>query len=338
MKKIPVFIILILTIYFLGLFFVPITHSQVSETQNIKIGSHSWYLDSLGNLVVVGEVQNIGPDVIDQVILTGTASTLEGLSSASYTGVYVAQLLPQQKAPFDIDFQPPQGSNGWYNVGEINLNVAVANSTSSYQYPDLKITSSSASVSTTGDYNGAYLVTGSIQNTGTQAATNLTVVGTFFNSTGAVVGVGYTNYLEPRTLNPSESLNFQIAAFDLNQSNAPTRLKIASYSLLVQTRGPLLQGAAPLTTPYIGSGGGSQNPTPTLAPGQTTNPHQSQTGTVSGTSSTSPLIYIGLIVVVLIVVMASFLFLKRRGKPKSAHIVKPAKPAYKPKPSKRNRK
>jgi hypothetical protein len=325
MKKIPVCIILILTIYCLGLFFVPITQSQVSETQNIKIGSHSWYLDSLGNLVVVGEVQNIGPDVIDQIILTGTASTMEGLSSTSYTSVYVAQLLPQQKAPFDIDFQPPQGSNGWYNVGEINLKVAVANSTSSYQYPDLKITSSSASVGTTGDYNGAYLVKGSIQNTGTQAATNLTVVGTFFNSTGAVVGVGYTNYLEPRTLNPSESLNFQIAAFDLNQSNAPTRLKIASYSLLVQTRGPLLQGAAPLTTPYIGSGDG-----------QTTEPNQSQTGTISLTSS---IIYEAVIVVVIIlIVVAAFLFLKRRSKPKSNLSEKPAKPIYKPKGSRRNRK
>jgi hypothetical protein len=325
MKKIPVCIMLILTIYCLGLFFVPITQSQVIETQNIKIGSHSWYLDSLGNLVVVGEVQNIGPDVIDQIILTGTASTMEGLSSISYTSVYVAQLLPQQKAPFDIDFQPPQGSNGWYNVGEINLKVAVANSTSSYQYPDLKITSSSASVGTTGDYNGAYLVKGSIQNTGTQAATNLTVVGTFFNSTGAVVGVGYTNYLEPRTLNPSESLNFQIAAFDLNQSNAPTRLKIASYSLLVQTRGPLLQGAAPLTTPYIGSGDG-----------QTTEPNQSQTGTISLTSS---IIYEAVIVVVIIlIVVAAFLFLKRRSKPKSNLSEKPTKPIYKPKGSRRNRK
>ncbi len=232
MKKTSVCFMFMLTICSLGSVLVPIVLSQVSETQNIQIGNQSWYIDSLGNLVVVGQVQNIGPDVIEQVILTGTASTQNGLQSASYTSVYVAQLLPQQKAPFDMDFQPPQGSNGWYSVGNINLSVAIANSTSSYQYPDLKITSSSASVGTTGDYNGAYMVTGKIQNTGTQAATNLTVVGTFFNSTGAVVGVGYTNYLEPRTLNPSESLSFQIAAFDLNQSDVPTRLKITSYSLL----------------------------------------------------------------------------------------------------------
>jgi hypothetical protein len=275
-KKTSIFLILILSICSLCLIFIPNAHSQVSETQNIQIGSHNWYINSLGNLVVVGEVQNIGSDVIDQVILTGTASTVDGSISTSFTGVYVAQLLPQQKAPFDMGFQPPEGSNGWYSVGDISLNVAIANSTSSYQYPDLKITSSSAQVGTTGDYNGAYMVTGTIQNTGKQAATNLTVVGTFFNSTGAVVGVGYTNYLEPRTLNPSESLDFQIAAFDLNQSDVPTRLKITSYSLLVQTRAPLLQGTAPIATPYTSSNTGSQNPT----------------FLSSGNSSTSSLVYL----------------------------------------------
>ena len=338
MKKTPIHLLFMLTICSLGLVLVPTAQSQVSETQNIQIGSHNWYIDSLGNLVVVGEVQNIGPDVIDQVILTGTASTLDGLSSTSFTGVFVAQLLPQQKAPFNMDFQSPQGANGWYSVGDINLFVAVANSTSSYQYPDLKITSSSASVGTTGNYNGAYMVTGTLQNTGTQAATNLTVVGTFFNSTGAVVGVGYTNYLEPRTLNPSESLNFQIAAFDLNQSDVPTRLKIASYSLLVQTRGPLLQGTAPTSTPYTGSVGGAQNPTPTLAPGQTTQPSQNQTDSGSGNSSTSSIVYVAVAAIVIIAVVATFLVLKRRNKPASTPAVKPAKLVYQPKTSRRNRK
>ncbi len=322
MKKTPVWIIFLLTICSLGSVLVPSVHSQGSETQNIQIGSHNWYINSVGNLVVVGEVQNIGLHVIDKVVLTGTASTLDGAMSTSFASVYVAQLLPQQKAPFDMGFQPPQGSNGWYSVGDIELNVVMANSTSSYQYPDLKITSSSASVGTTGDFNGAYMVTGNIQNTGAQAATNLTVVGTFFNSTGAVVGVGYTNYLDPRTLNPSESLNFQIAAFDLNQSDVPSRLKITSYSLLVQTRGPLLQGTAPIATPYTSSNTSSQNPTDSS----------------SGNSSTSPLVYVAVVAIVLIVIAVTFLVLKRRSKHGSDPAIKPTKPVHQPKPSRRNRK
>jgi hypothetical protein len=41
---------------------------------------------------------------------------------------------------------------------------------------------------------------------------------------------------------------------DLNQSEVPSYLKIASYSLLVQTQLPILQGSAPSVTPYQGSG------------------------------------------------------------------------------------
>jgi hypothetical protein len=339
MKKTSICLVALLAFCMLSLIVVSGVNSQVNETQNIKIGSYSYYIDSLGGLVVVGEIQNIGPDVIDQVVLTGTATSSDGGQSGSYAIAWVAQLLPQQKAPFYMEFYPPQNENGWYGVGGINLNVESANATSSYQYPDLKITSSSGSVGTSGDYNGAYMVTGTIQNTGIQAATNLTVVGTFFNSTGVVVGAGYTNYLTPQTLNPSDSLSFQVAAFDLNQSIVPSNLKITSYSLLVQTQEPLLQGNAPVATPYTGSGGssGSQNPTPTLAPGQTS--QNSSGSSILGVSQANTLIYAAVIAVAIVVVATAFLLFrkKRRASESAAPAEKPA-PVYKPKPTRRNRK
>ena len=277
---------------------------------------------------MVGQIKNVGQDVIDQVILTGTATTTDQLQQGSYTKVWVSNLIPQQKAPFYMEFPPPQdayGQSSWYgsSIADISINVALANATSGYQYPDLKITSSQGSVGTSGDFAGAYLAKGTIQNTGSQAATNVTVVGAFFNSTGAVVGVGYTNYLSPRTLNPGESTSFQVAALDLNQSEVPSSLKITSYELLVQTEAPILQGTAPQPTPYIGSGIGNQNQTPTLTLGQTTQ---------------LPLVYIAIVSVIIIAVAATFLFFKRRRKPESASAEEPAKPAYQPKPSRRNRK
>ena len=80
---------------------------------------------------------------------------------------------------------------------QVNINIQI-----------LKITSSTPSIGTSGDYNGAYGVSGEIKNTGSQTATNVTVVGEFFNSTGSVVGVGYTTYLTPTDLAPSENNNF----------------------------------------------------------------------------------------------------------------------------------
>jgi hypothetical protein len=328
MKKSRVYMLIVLAACSLILTLVPIVHSQVNEPQNIQVVNKSWYVDLYGNLVVVGQIKNVGQDVIDHVILTGTATTTDQLQQSSYSNVWVSDLTPQQKAPFYMEFPPPQdayGQSSWYgsSIADVSINVALANATSGYQYPDLKITSSQGSVGSSGDFNGAYLAKGTIKNIGSQAASNVTVVGAFFNSTGTVVGVGYTNYLSPRTLNPGESTSFQVAALDLNQSEVPTSLKITSYELLVQTEGPILQGTAPQATPYTGSGDGNQNPTPTLASGQTTQP---------------TLVYIALVAVIIIAVATTFLFLKRRRKPESVSAEKPAKPAYQPKPSRRNRK
>ena len=266
MKKILVGLLIFLAACSLSATLVPSAHSQ---TENVKIVSYSYYIDSSNFLNVVGEVQNVGSNTVDPVFLTGVVTAPDGQTQNSYTKVWVSDLVPGQKAPFDMIFYPLPNTNGWFldDVADISLTVAIANATSNYQYSDLAITSSSGAVGHSGDYSGAYVVNGVIKNTGTQAATNLTVVGTFFNSTGAVVAVGYTEYLTPKVLESSATMPFQIAAFDINQTNVPAAMKITKYSLLVQTEGPILQGTAPQATPYTGSGSGSgdQNPTDTTS-------------------------------------------------------------------------
>lgn len=316
MKKISACLLVLLAVCSLSLTLVPITLSQ-SETQNVRIVDYSYYIDSLGYLAVVGEIQNTGTDTIASALLTGVATTSDGLQQNSFTQAWVSDLTPQQKAPFYMDFYPPQGQNGWFlgDISAISLTVAVANATLEYQYPDLTITSSKGSIGTSGDFNGAYVVNGAIKNTGTQAATNLTVVGTFYNSTGNVVGVGYTNYLTPTVLEPSATTSFQIAAFDLNQSEVPNNLKITSYSLLVQTQAPILQETAPQATPYTGSGSGSQTPTSTNSQSSTTSPSNTSTqGQGSQPTSTNYLpVYAAVIVIAIVAVIAALLFLRKRG-------------------------
>ena len=311
-KSLAVGLLIILTISSLSLILIPGAHSQV---ESVKILNYSYYVDSAGFLDVVGEIQNIGANTVNPVVLTGTATTLEGEQNPSYTRAWVVDLVPQQKAPFYMEFSPPQGTTGWFSedVGDISLSVAMANATSDYLYPDLTITSSSGGVSHTGNFNGAYVVNGVIKNAGTQSASNVSVVGTFFNSTGAVVGVGYIDQLTPSVLEPSKSLSFQVAAFDLNQSIVPAALQIKSYSLLVQVESPILHGAAPQPTPYTGSGssGGSQNPTPTSAASSGIPSGNSDTdGTDSQSNNT--IIYAAVIAVAIVAVAATLLVLKKR--------------------------
>ncbi len=196
MRKSTVYFFVVLTLLSLGLTLVPRAFSQ---TQDIKIVSYSYYIDQWGDLDVVGEVQNVGPNTVNPVILTGSVYNTNKVDQAdSNCPVWVLDLIPQQEAPFYMEFPQPSSSpdGTWRSVdiSRIDLTVAEAKPTSSYQYPDLKITSSKASISTSAGLEGAYVVNGIIQNTGSQTAQNITVVGAFYNSTGTVVAVSYTNY------------------------------------------------------------------------------------------------------------------------------------------------
>jgi hypothetical protein len=258
-----------LTLVSLGLALVPQVSSQ---PENIKVVDYSWYIDSLGYFVVIGEVQNVGPNTIDSVVLSGTVYTSDGAAQAnSYTGAYVQYLIPQQKAPFYMDFPPQSSFTGdlsWLSLGvdRVDFSIDAAEATSSYQYPDLTVTSSSGGA----DAEGVYWVSGTVQNTGNQSATNVLVIGTFYNASGTVIATGYTNPLTPTSLTPSSTASFKVGAFDLNQSVVPSTLKIASYSLLIQTEGPILSGTAPTippSTPSATATPSDNTPSPTASPG-----------------------------------------------------------------------
>lgn len=294
--------------FIIAIVIISLTFSSIprilSQTDAIKVVSYSYYVDNSGALDVTGEIQNVGANTIASVDLRGSIIDDTGADvSDSFTTAWVAYIVPQQKAPFIMEFPPPQDDNTWEpgDVANVQLTVAQANATSQYQYPDLKITKSTPSIGTSGDYNGAYGVSGEIKNTGSQTATNLTVVAEFYNSTGSTVGVGYTTYLTPTNLAPSATTTFQIYALDLNQSQVPSYLKISSYSLLVQTQLPILQGSAPSVTPYQGSG-----------------------SPVSGTGSSAKSLNLTLIaviaVVVVLAVVGAIVMLKRR-KPQETKIV-----------------
>ena len=324
MRKTAVYLFAILSLLSLGLTFLPMGYSQ---TQSIKILGYSYYFDNQGILDVVGEVQNIGTSTVMSVFLTGSvfepgSSTV--IESNSYTQVWASYITPQQEAPFYMEFYPPQNSNSNYwsgsEVGNISLTVAQANATSSYQYPDLKIVSSTGSIGTTGGLNGAYVVNGEIKNTGTQPATNVTVVGAFFNSTGSVVGVGYTDYLTPRVLTPGNTTTFQIAAFDLNQTIVPASLQIRSYQLLVQTELPILQGTPPPTTSSQSTGTSSST---------SSGSSSAKSSVTSKNSSINTTIYVIVIAVVVLAVAAAAALLALRSKPHQT--VKEARKAKKQK-------
>ena len=261
MKKSVVSFIVCLALVALGLTLIP---KVASQPENIKITSYSWYTDSYGTFIVVGEIQNVGPNTVVSVFLTGIVYTQDEVAQAySYTTAFVNYMVPQQKAPFEMEFLPQTSVTGdlsWVSLGvdRVDFTVEKSDTTDKYQYPDLAITDNSGQT----DSEGVYWVSGHVQNSGTQAATNVRVVGTFYNSAGTVVAVGYTDYITS-SLEPSTTASFKLGAFDQNQSKVASDQKIANYRLLVQVEAPILSGTPPSPTPTSEA---TPTPTPTSSP------------------------------------------------------------------------
>ncbi len=326
MRKTAVYLFIALSMLSLGLTLIPNVSSQ---TQNIKILCYTYYVDNQGYLDVVGEVQNIGANTVSPVFLTGAIYSPSGVDiSPSYCQVWQLYLAPQQKAPFYMEFQAPQSTGVWQlsDIGNITLTPSIANATNSYQYSDFKVIDHSAAVGTSGDLNGAYMVSGTIQNVGTQTAYNITMAATFYNATGTVVAVGNTyTPSDPwitGSLAPSATVDFQVGAFDLNQTIIPAWEKISSYSLIVQATAPVLQGTA-VADNYQSTGASSSS-----SGSSPTTTSSAQATAKSKNSSIDTTIYVIVIaVVILAVAVAVAPLVSRRSKPHET--VKEAKKARK---------
>jgi hypothetical protein len=234
-----------------------------SQPENVRVLSYSWHIDiSSGEyVVVVGEVQNVGPNIIDYVKVIGTfyasdGTPLEGNSVRSLT----TQILPQQKAPFYM-IVPIYDSltRSWVwdpqSIDYLTILVNYAEPTESSQYQGLEISSHESST----DAYGLYTVTGVVKNTGTQSTNQAKVVSTFYNSTGSVVAVG-TSYLTPSSIAPGSTASFTIYPLDY----LAVAGEVSSYSLLIQA-----QNTTPSATP---------TPSPTASPSLSPTPTEAGNG------------------------------------------------------------
>lgn len=306
MKKNAIFVLVTVSIIAFCLASIP---NVFSQTQDIKILSSSWHISPYTNdLVVIGEAQNTGPNVIDYIIIAGTFSNANGTAlMSSHTAGYATQILPQEKTPFYMDFSPESviGDYVWGSGGitNITLSVTVANQTDKRQYPDLAVTSSTA----TTDANGDYLVTGVVQNTGTQPTNKTWVLATFYDSGGIAIGMGYSAYLSPASIPPGGVAPFTIYPLDYAQSLVD---KIASYGLLIQT---LLTASSTTPTPSP-----SSTPTSSSSPSPSSSPTPTSTGPGTGTNIPDVYLYAAIAAVIVVIAIAvAALVWRKRGKKQS---------------------
>jgi preprotein translocase subunit SecG len=309
LRKILSIITIVLLLSTLCLTLVP--QNVSSKTQDIKISSYSYYIDNLGILDIVGEVQNIGTSTIEKVVLTADVYGSDGTIQGMVTGyAWLSYLAPQQKSPFLLEINTPIDYDIWYfaEISKIEISVKEAKEVNSHVYSDFEITVNSAGVST-GDWDrGAYWVEGVVRNIGSQTASKLVVSAVFYNSSGGVAAVGHTNYLEPSNVSPSGTVTFKVGAYDTIQFEETENRIIDSYALFVEAMAPLIEGNAPAATaPVTGSSTTTQNP--------------------SSQSSNRNSTYIIIIAVVVVFVVIAALLMTRKNTPPKVETNNQKKPA-----------
>ena len=236
MKKSLVMSVLFVSILSLSLTFTP---NVLGQSENVQVLSYNWYISSKGTFIVVGEVQNVGPTNIKYIYLQGLVySPDEEVQAYSYYTAFSTEILPQQKVPFIMYFTAETSRTGdlsWISSGvdRVEFMIITANETDDYQYPDLEIINDSHYINS----NGLFTVTGNVRNTGNQDSGRVWVVATFYNSTGSVIGVGFSKYLTPDSLPPGQTSSFTLTTVDFITELTN---EITDYTLVIQTEGPII--------------------------------------------------------------------------------------------------
>jgi hypothetical protein len=250
MNKYKVFVIMLVAIMCLGSVSIPNAFSQVANT-HVQVLSYSYYVNPSGDFIVVGEVQNTGSSILSSVTLNATAYDSGGNTLAGNSAMaYVSNFLPQQKAPFYIDLGPSTiaGTDWGSTVSSVDFTVFNAYSTSDQQYKGL-----SWDIAVNGTLGGSYVATGLLFNLGNQTASGIKVVGTYYNSLGTVVAVGY--YPVNDSLLPGNYTTYTVSEFDATPSLVA---QISNCSILVQTSTlqnnnlpPTVSPTKPLPNTYV---------------------------------------------------------------------------------------
>jgi len=307
LKKTITAVILVVLIVAAFSMLLSVPHAR-ADTSEANVLSYTWYAaptdtviaEYIDDLVAVGEVQNVGSNVIGYMMVAGAAYNSTGQLLDSATGiVFGNNLLPGQKAPFYLDFNPvnsvTQDNTYVSSVTNVTVLVSYVNDATETPYSDLSIPT--GAVTSYLDNTGTFTVSGTVHNTGDETTGNVWVVTTFYNASGTVLGLNYTNFLS-NSLAPGNSVHFTATPTD---NTVQLSSEIANYAVLIQSS-PLTVSATPTPSPSP-----SHSPTPTPTPSTQT--------TQSPAPISSGLIYavVGAIVIV-VVVLAALLLLRKRHK------------------------
>jgi hypothetical protein len=156
MNKIVISAIVLVSLISLFSTFIP---NVLSQPENVEVLSYSWYVMSEGYVAVVGEVQNVGSNIVEFISLQGVVyarARADEPQAIAYNVAYSQNIQPQQKAPFIIYVTSESSFSGdlsWIlDIDHVSVFVVDAKVSEDYQYQDLDITGSTNYIDSYGYY------------------------------------------------------------------------------------------------------------------------------------------------------------------------------------------
>lgn len=190
---------------------------SVKADAQVEILTHSSYIDSLGWLNIVGEVQNVGDQAVKYVKISATfydSSNTVVETSFDYSDLDV--ILSNRKSPFIILlFDESQISK----VDHYELSVSFSTAVSKQQ--SLRIISHSSFIDTLGWLN----IVGEVENSASGGATDVKVIATCYDESGTVINSGF-DYTDD--IDGDQKAPFEILIFDNPEL-------VLSYELTVES-------------------------------------------------------------------------------------------------------
>jgi hypothetical protein len=269
---------------------------NTKATVNLSVVSHSNFYES-DILYVVGEIQNNGNTPVKFPKIVGNFFDISGNSFYNASGnMYLDYLLPGRKCPFKILVFGSDARNA-----ETYELIVSGSDTFIDKELGLELISNVTGIAE----NGNLQINGTIKNVGPSVATRVSLIVTFYDGSGKVVGVSYPDQSKPENIEAS-----QIGVFNLVMVEEWSKNRFVSYSITAESSEyELSQSSISSTSPL---------PTNQLSPNssQSTQPSSSPTPTPTSlvNSSTADYTLPTVILIVVIATLSVVLFALRRRK------------------------
>lgn len=176
--------------------------NNTANTNDVNLLSSSSYVDSIGSLHVIGEVQNTSPEAREFVEIVATLRDPSGnILDSGFTYSHLEVLRPGEKSSFDLIFSNEQQvqKTQRYDISSIN------SETSQEKPANLKLNFGDSYYDS---INYAHIV-GEVSNNGPGVSKFTEVSGTFFDPQNKIVAAEYT-YTDPPDLQPGQSAPFDM--------------------------------------------------------------------------------------------------------------------------------